>query len=367
MERLFIILVLTSLVGASPGANILSLNAAPEGTGAWVALGLDEPPPAGAFDDTGLDASDGVWRRELPGLDLDGALTVGGRWPLRGVLLEPGPDGALLTVELDGEDWNTVVHYSTDPPQLRFLFSPTEPAAIPSGDDVRLRLIVLDPGHGGPRWTGAGGPKTGVFEKELVLDITERVRDILETELEAEVVLTRRGDYPVGLRERVRTANELGADLFLSIHLNGGPAERRGTEMYYAEHYRPESPWSAEGGKRFGLPLEGELPFPVRLEAAYLMTRLTFEELNVNSRNLARSIMEAHTAGLGLPDRGVLPAPFYVLVEARMPAVLTESCYLSNPDQEALLIDPAYRQRVARAIAGGALDWARGYEAGLGL
>ncbi|OGD78819.1 MAG: hypothetical protein A2Y64_03045 [Candidatus Coatesbacteria bacterium RBG_13_66_14] len=227
-------------------------------------------------------------------------------------------------------------------------------------------MIVLDPGHGGPRWTGAGGPKTGVFEKDLVLDIAGRVKTILKEELNVEVVLTRTGDYPVGLRERVRTANEMGADLFLSLHLNGGSPERRGPEMYYADHHRPDTPWSSGGGARFALPLTGELPFPARLEAARLLARLTFEELTAPSEGVARDLQEAHVAGLGLPDRGVWPAPFFVLVEARMPAVLVESCYLSNADQESLLSDPAYRQRVARAIADGTAAWVRENDLKLG-
>jgi len=163
----------------------------------------------------------------------------------------------------------------------------------------------------------------------------------------------------VGLRERVRTADELGADLFLSLHLNGGPAQRRGPEMYCADHHRPDTPWTPAGGARFALALAGELPFTARLEAARLIARLTFEELTTPSGDLARSLLETHVAELGLPDRGVWAAPFFVLVEARMPAVLVESCYLSNAEQEALLLDPAYRQRVARAIADGTAAWVR--------
>ncbi len=358
--------MLTLLVQASPSAHVFSLNAAPEGTGAWVALGLDEP--LETEDVVGREIAEGVWRWEIPGLALDHPLSVGGRWPLRGVKLEPGPDGAVLTVELDGSGWEAAVLCPENPPEVRLRFDSIVPAPDPpSREDARIRLIVLDPGHGGPRWTGAGGPKTGVFEKDLVLDIAAGVKRILEAELDVEVILTRGGDYPVGLRERVRTANELGADLFLSIHLNGGSSERYGTEMYYAEHHRPESPWSPTGGVKFALPLVGELPFSARLEAVNILARLTFEELTLPSRGLARSIMESHTAGLGLPDRGVTGAPFYVLVEARMPAVLTESCYLSHTGQEALLLEPEYRERVARSIAGGTIDWVREYEARLGM
>jgi N-acetylmuramoyl-L-alanine amidase len=345
-------------LSASPAAEVCSLNAAPAGTGAWVSLGLDAPLPG---DVPGMPVfTDGAWRWEIPGLTVERTLSVGRRWPLLNVLLEPAEGGATLTAELDGEDWRVSVLSTGAPPSLGLWFDSPEPApAAPSIEDACVRLIVLDPGHGGPRWTGAGGPKTGVFEKDLVLDIAGRVRAMLEEDLGVEVVLTRTGDYPVGLRERVRTADELGADLFLSLHLNGGPAERRGPEMYYADHHRSDTPWSPDGGARFALPLAGELPFVARLEATRLLARLTFEELTAPSEDLARDLLAAHVGELGLPDRGVWPAPFFVLVEARMPAVLVESCYLSNADQEALLLDPAYRQRVARAIADGTAAWVR--------
>ncbi|HUT97571.1 MAG TPA: N-acetylmuramoyl-L-alanine amidase [bacterium] len=357
--RRFALALLLFVISASPAAEVLSLNAAPAGTGAWVSLGLDGPLPDGGPAAVPV-FTDGAWRWEIPGLTLERTLSVGRRWPLLGVALEPGPDGATLTAELDGEGWGVCVLVTDDPPALGLRFdSPHSVPAAPSIEDARVRLIVLDPGHGGPRWTGAGGPRTGVFEKDLVLDIAGRVRAMLEEELDVEIVLTRTGDYPVGLRERVRTANEMGADLFLSLHLNGGPSERRGPEMYYADHHRPDTPWSPEGGARFALPLTGELPFPARLEAARLLARLTFEELTAPSAGVARSLLEAHVGLLGLPDRGAWPASFFVLVEARMPAVLVESCYLSNAEQEALLSDPAYRQRVARAIADGTAAWVR--------
>jgi len=345
-------------ISAASAAEVLSLNAAPAGTGAWVSLGLDDTLPGG-FSGTPV-FTDGAWRWEIPGLTLEEPLAVGRRWPLLGVVLEPGEGGATLTVELDGGGWDVSTQTTDDPPSLGLRFDSSDPVpAVPSAEEARVRLIVLDPGHGGPRWTGAGGPKTGVFEKDLVLDIAGRVRAMLEEELDVRVVLTRTGDYPVGLRERVRTANELGADLFLSLHLNGGPAERRGPEMYYADHHRPDTPWTPAGGARFALALSGETPFTARLETARLLARLTFEELTAPSEDLARSLLETHVAELGLPDRGVWPAPFFVLVEARMPAVLVESCYLSSADQEALLLDPAYRQRVARAIADGTAAWVR--------
>jgi N-acetylmuramoyl-L-alanine amidase len=357
--RRFALALFLSVISASPAAEVLSLNAAPAGTGAWVSLGLDGPLPDG---DSGAVPvfTDGVWRWEIPGLTLERPLSVGRRWPLLGVLLEPGEEGATLTAELDGDGWDVSVLVTDDPPALGLRFDSPDPVpVVPSVEDTRVRLIVLDPGHGGPRWTGAGGPKTGVFEKDLVLDIADRVRAMLEEELGVEVVLTRTGDYPVGLRERVRTANELGADLFLSLHLNGGPPERSGPEMYYADHHRPDTPWSPGGGARFALTLTGELPFSARLEAARLLARLTFEELTAPSADLARSLLESHVGLLGLPDRGVWAAPFFVLVEARMPAVLVESSYLTNAGQEALLLDLAYRQRVARAIADGTAAWVR--------
>ncbi|MFW6144732.1 MAG: InlB B-repeat-containing protein, partial [Candidatus Natronoplasma sp.] len=166
--------------------------------------------------------------------------------------------------------------------------------------------ITVDPGHGGSD-PGAVGP-SDYTEAECVLDIGLRLRDLLEAS-NAEVLMTRETDVYVSLEERVNIANDGGADIYVSIHNNAYDGNTKGIESYYYEELPPDS------------------------EAAQLTTRLQ-EEL---------------IAEIDSPDRGVKTANYYVLRETWMPASLTENMFIDNPEEEAKLMDPEVRQRIAEA------------------
>ncbi|MEW6724690.1 MAG: N-acetylmuramoyl-L-alanine amidase family protein [Bacillota bacterium] len=169
------------------------------------------------------------------------------------------------------------------------------------------RRIAIDPGHGGHD-PGARGA-LGLIEKDLNLDIALRVRELLAAG-GAQVILTRDGDYYVNLYERARIANEAEVELFVSIHTN--------------------ATWS-------------------RL----VNQTETYHFKTTTSRAFAEVMQAALVAELDLPDRGVIRQDFVVIRETMMPSILVEPAYLSNPDQERLFADEAYRQRVARAIVRG--------------
>jgi N-acetylmuramoyl-L-alanine amidase len=171
--------------------------------------------------------------------------------------------------------------------------------------------ICIDPGHGGYD-PGAVGP-SGLREKDVTLAVALLLADLLR-QAGCEVFLTRTGDTTSwtpeeDLQRRCDLANQAGADLFISIHANaaGNPAAT-GTETYC---YR-------RGG-------QGE--------------------------RVAAAIQQQLVAALGLPDRGVKTASFYVLQHTAMAAVLAELAFISNPREEALLSTPAFQQQAARAIA----------------
>jgi len=172
--------------------------------------------------------------------------------------------------------------------------------------DLGDYTIAVDPGHGGSD-PGAVGP-SGYTEKECALDIGIRLRDLLEAS-NADVVMTREGDYDVSLQERCDIANNAGADIFVSIHNNAFDGTVKGIESFYYEELPPDS------------------------EAAQLTTLLQ-EEL---------------IAEIDSPDRGVKTANFYVLRNTWMPASLTENMFIDNPEEEAKLMDPSVRQRIAEA------------------
>lgn len=351
-SRRAVLLLVTALTAGASAVNqerawsVAALNAWADGGDARVAVSLsgveenDDPPAVVAVD--------GGWL--IGGLAVDEARVVTGPSPLRRATLEPTPEGALLTLErTDGADaapreaqWR--IHDGGGILSWRLAGGER---SIVNETDLRLRRIVLDPGHGG-RWTGAGGVSSGVFEKELVLEIAYELAGLLESGLGVEVILTRTADYAVGLRERARTSDELAADLFISVHLNGGPPGLSGSEVYLPEYKRPESPWYP--GHNAATPLDGELPWTLRHEAAALIAALHSETVTAAFEGLAESIQNAQVELLGRRDRGVKRAPFFVIVESEAPAVLTESAFLSDPDEEALLLDPAFRRRIAEAL-----------------
>ena len=183
------------------------------------------------------------------------------------------------------------------------------------------KLIVVDAGHGGSA-TGATG--AGICEKDCTLAIALQLRAELEA-CGARVVMTRTRDTDVSLTDRSRMGNEIGADLFVSIHNDSN--ERSNSASGTSTYYHASDP---------------------------------------SSRALATCVQQSVMAITGLPSRGVLSdnvmyaSGFAVLRGSSMPAVLCEVAYINNVNDRRKLIDPQFQQRVARAIC----DGLRGYVEG---
>jgi N-acetylmuramoyl-L-alanine amidase len=226
----------------------------------------------------------------------------------------------------------------------------TVPAAPPVQDpalalpaDVtpdELPLVAIDPGHGGgdsgaigliPAGTATGLPprvdkagRTALFEKDVTLDVGYRLKEALERR-GFRTMLTRTQDLAGGDRPRATTvadlkartdlANAAGAGLFLSVHANSWTAASAGTETY------------------------------------------RFRSTGVAGRTLALVVHQEVVRALGLPDRGVKTAGFYVLRHSAMPAVLVEGAFLSNPAEALMLAQPDVRQRLAEGIANGVVRY----------
>lgn len=229
-----------------------------------------------------------------------------------------------------------------------------EPHAVPETTGVR-RKIVLDPGHGGED-PGAVGLR-GLYEKDVVLDIALKVRDLIRSDCPGcEVILTRDKDVFVPLPERTAIANRTKADLFISIHANASPRRQaRGIETYLlnwtndAESNRVAARENAISYKR-----QKQMQDEVGLILASLERELKRDE----SGRLARNLQNVLVSAVGsdhpsVPDLGVKQALFYVLVDARMPSALVEVSFISNPQEERLLSNQAYRKKIAQSIVRG--------------
>jgi len=215
-----------------------------------------------------------------------------------------------------------------------------------------VRTIVLDPGHGGSE-TGAIGP-SGVAEKELTLRLARSLKERLETGLGVRVVLTRDEDASLPLETRTAIANQNKADLFVSLHLNSAlGAAARGAETYFLSA-TPSDERAARSAAAENRPAEeggaGAGDDPLH-ELQLMLWDLAQSHFLSQSQRLATLIQGELNSALALRDRGVKQAPFVVLMGAAMPAVLVELGFLSNPEEEERLQDPAYRSELTAALA----------------
>ncbi|HEX9820011.1 MAG TPA: N-acetylmuramoyl-L-alanine amidase [Methylomirabilota bacterium] len=276
-----------------------------------------------------------------------------------------GADG-LLRVTFEGAAGELRVSTLADPPRLVLDFArPAEPAARAGQTVAPLRTIVLDAGHGGHD-SGAVGPG-GLMEKELVLDVTRRVARLLGDRLGVKVLLSRDGDQFIPLRDRTSFANRERADLFVSIHANAHRvAASEGMEVYFlsseATDHAARQLAAAENSV-----VQLEKPAPGRGAGRSEIVRtilwdLAQSEFLTESSRVAETVLDAMTAALRIPNRGVKQAGFHVLGGAAMPAILIEIGFVTNPREERRLKNPRYRDEIARAIFTGLVEYKRTWD-----
>ncbi len=239
---------------------------------------------------------------------------------------------------------------------------PTSPAA-PAGRQAGIHTIVIDPGHGGTE-VGAVGP-SGIQEKELTLQLARELEAKLAQRLPVRVVLTRTEDANLALDTRTAIANQNKADLFVSIHLNSSLGSGAyGTETYFlspqATDTRASSSAATEnraaaagGAAATSDAANGTNPATAddTQDLQLILWDLAQTHHMTESQRFANMIQGELNEMLKLKDRGVKQAPFRVLMGATMPAVLVELGFISNPDEEKKLKDPAYREQLVDALS----------------
>jgi N-acetylmuramoyl-L-alanine amidase len=194
-------------------------------------------------------------------------------------------------------------------------------------------LVVLDPGHGGQ---DSGAICGAIYEKDLTLDIAQRVDRLLQAQGVA-TLMTRVGDSYVSLKDRAAVTNRARDCIFVSIHFNEGKKIVSGVETYYAEHQIVPAPR-----------LVSWIPF-FQGPAA--------ESPTLASQSLARFIQEAMVARTKEPDRGTKAEQFFVIANVAAPAVLVEAGFLSSKEDIAKLESNDYRDQMAAAISEGVLRY----------
>ncbi len=207
-----------------------------------------------------------------------------------------------------------------------------EPILTPQVFDGRpgLKRIVIDAGHGG-KDSGARNDAYGLKEKELTLDVSRRLKQLLE-QAGYEVVMTRDSDVYVPLEQRPEVANRAKGDLFISLHFNAaGSASAEGFESYALTPQFQASSKYIKPEQRDRIAYDGNRQDPWNTLIGY---------------HLQRSLVE----GLGGPDRGLKRARFVVLKHLHCPGVLVELGFVSHPATAQKLRTSSFRQTLARSL-----------------
>ena len=220
-----------------------------------------------------------------------------------------------------------------------------------------IKKVVIDPGHGGND-PGAIG-RTGLREKDVNLDIAKRLAVLLKSE-SVEVVMTRNSDIFIPLDRRVEITNRSKADLFISIHSNASRVKSlNGFEVYYVATSVSDAKRALLAAKNANLDLASACFASRSFDLKAMLWDMIYTYDRAESIQLARNI--CRTAGSGLDVRiiGVKDARYEVLRGARIPAVLVETGFVSNYNEERMLRNGFYREKVAESILEGLRDYAR--------
>jgi len=206
------------------------------------------------------------------------------------------------------------------------------------GPSKKVLTICIDPGHGGK---DTGKIQRSNYEKTFTLLLAQEVATRLKT-FNLNVVMTRKKDETLELSDRTEFASRKKADLFVSLHYNAASPNISGVEVYCLAPAGLAS--SNEGGGRSG--------------------RHACPGNNQNSQNilLAQKVQRMILHGTGLEDRGLKRSRFQVLRDARMPAILIEGGFMTNPGDAKKIYDPKFRARMAQCIVDGIIAYKRTVE-----
>jgi N-acetylmuramoyl-L-alanine amidase/putative methionine-R-sulfoxide reductase with GAF domain len=277
------------------------------------------------------------------------------------VSLEPNPYRLVIEVRKVGVSAKNAVNLFPNAEAEKNRLAIVVPP--PTKEDLQLRArvpnkmrIVVDAGHGG--WDLGTVGRRGLLEKDLVLEIAQRLGKLLESRLGAEVIYTRQDDNYIPLDDRAGIANQAQADLFVSVHANYSDLpSARGVETYYTNTF------SAPGSKESGTSKTADANVTIGAKTNPLLSPADLHERIEQSRRLAASVQRSLYGTLvvqnpGLRDRGIKEAGFVVLTESAMPGILAEVSFVSSPTDEQKLRSDGYREQIAEALYKGIARYA---------
>jgi len=293
-------------------------------------------------------------------------------WDGKGVHLAEPPyraSGRLfipLQVLIDILPWRLPDTFRYDPNTRTLTVSETGGSGRVPLDPVRV--VVIDPGHGG-RDSGTRG-RGGTLEKDVALSIGRALARHLDADPHLEVYLTRDADTLIPIWKRGELATAWKGDhpgVFISIHANGVPNSQstRGYETFFLSEARTDHE------RRVAALENAAQEFEEADEGSYNGSDLSFiltELRNLDHQHWSALLAELVQTQLRNfhpgPNRGVKQGPLAVITNALMPAVLVEVGFLTNPDEEALVLEESFQENAATALALAVREFFRRYAAG---
>jgi len=219
---------------------------------------------------------------------------------------------------------------------------------------LKVKIIVIDPGHGGED-PGTSG-QFGTQEKDITLDIAKRLRLRLNRYDGYQILLTRTEDVTLSLESRIDFSNTQKADLYVSIHVNNIPNKPYSIiETYY---FGPNTDRGAlllaekeNRGAQYAVS-----DFKAMMQK--MSNTLKYQEAKVLARSIQKSLYgNMHRSNVNIQDYGVKTAPFIVLLGVDMPSILTEVTCLSDGEEEKKLNNESYREDIARYMEEGIIRY----------
>ncbi|HEX9982946.1 MAG TPA: N-acetylmuramoyl-L-alanine amidase [Thermoanaerobaculia bacterium] len=228
-----------------------------------------------------------------------------------------------------------------------------------------IRTIVIDPGHGGKE-VGAVG-SGGLYEKDATLALCRKLAASLQSATGARVVMTRDDDSLVSLDQRTAIANQYGADLFLSVHLNAAVVKgAKGAETYFLS-LEASDELARKAAETENTAAAQHATADPSADLKLILWDLAQQEYLQESSRFASTIQEELNTVTGVANRGVKQAPFKVLVGATMPAALVEVAFISNPEEEAKIQTDEFQKTMIDAITRAVQRYKTEYETRIGV
>lgn len=218
---------------------------------------------------------------------------------------------------------------------------------------------MIDPGHGG---ADRGAVYAGIKEADLVLSISQKLRELFENDARFRIQMSRAADHSVALPDRVRKAEDLNADLVVSIHANAAQDRRaHGVEFYV------QNPMPIEEESLFLAHQESQLITPSTIhedaslskskDVSAIIEDLQRQNKFFKSLDLGEALKKTWQKFQPKTLVSIKQAPFYMISQGRIPSVLVEIGFLSHPQESQLLKAPRYQNEIAQIIHRGILKY----------